>query len=115
MKFSRREFIKISSIGVGGLVLAKPLFNFLSEETPLTDGESERFPTYCEVCFWKCAGWTYVKPDGELWKIIGNEKDTLSNGRFCPRGTGGIGMYNDTDRLKKPLKRVQNGTRLLQL
>jgi len=109
MKFSRREFIKISSIGVGGLVLAKPLFNFLSEETPLTDGESERFPTYCEVCFWKCAGWTYVKPDGELWKIIGNEKDTLSNGRFCPRGTGGIGMYNDTDRLKKPLKRVQNG------
>ncbi|MGC9343898.1 MAG: molybdopterin-containing oxidoreductase family protein, partial [Bacteroidales bacterium] len=62
--------------------------------------------TYCEVCFWKCAGWIYKTKEGEIWKIIGNDEDQHSNGRFCPRGTGGVGMYTDKDRLKKPLIRT---------
>ena len=33
-------------------------------------------------------------------------EDQHSNGRFCPRGTGGVGMYNDEDRLKTPLIRT---------
>ncbi len=37
---------------------------------------------------------------------IGNDDDTNCNGRFCPRGTGGVGMYYDEDRLKTPLMRV---------
>ncbi|MCK7535192.1 MAG: hypothetical protein MZV63_31510 [Marinilabiliales bacterium] len=28
------------------------------------------------------------------------------NGRFCPRGTGGVGMYHDEDRLKHPADHV---------
>ncbi len=39
-------------------------------------------------------------------KVVGNDDDTNCNGRFCPRGTGGIGMYYDEDRLKTPLMRV---------
>jgi thiosulfate reductase / polysulfide reductase chain A len=31
---------------------------------------------------------------------------TNCNGRLCPRGTGGVGMYYDEDRLKTPLIRV---------
>jgi thiosulfate reductase/polysulfide reductase chain A len=65
-----------------------------------------RTPTYCEICFWKCAGWVYKTGEGEIWKIIGNDEDQHSNGRFCPRGTGGVGMYIDKDRLKKPLIRT---------
>ena len=66
-----------------------------------------RNPTYCEVCFWKCAGWAYTDNDGNLWKLEGNKKDPLCNGRLCPRGTGGIGMYTDPDRLKYPMIRVE--------
>ena len=70
----------------------------------------KKLPTYCEVCFWKCAGWAYVNDDGGIQKIIGNQDDPQCNGRLCPRGTGGVGMYNDKDRLKKPLMRVmKNG------
>ncbi len=67
----------------------------------------KRTPTYCEVCFWKCAGWVYKTSEGKIWKIIGNDEDQHSNGRLCPRGTGGVGMYYDEDRLKTPLIRVK--------
>ncbi len=39
-------------------------------------------------------------------KITGNPADPLSRGRLCPRGTGGIGLLYDPDRLKEPLVRV---------
>lgn len=44
--------------------------------------------------------------DGSIKKIVGNDDDPNCNGRFCPRGTGGVGMYYDEDRLNNPLKRV---------
>ncbi len=114
-KTSRRDFIKISALGVGGLALANPVLNWVpgflpKEQKPLDESKAKRFPTFCEVCFWKCAGFTYLNEEGKIQKIIGNEKDPHSNGRFCPRGTGGVGMYYDNDRLKKPLMRVvENG------
>ena len=40
-----------------------------------------------------------------LWKIEGNPDDPLSRGRLCPRGTGGVGAYFDSDRLRAPLMR----------
>lgn len=71
--------------------------------------EMTRYPTYCDICFWKCAAWTYVNKEGEIKKIEGNEEDTHCRGRLCPRGTGGLGSYYDEDRLKTPLIRVQDG------
>ena len=109
---SRRDFIKISAIGAGVLVLTKGTFGagkLLSspDEAKKLKVDLKRTPTYCEVCFWKCAGWVYKTSEGKIWKIIGNEEDQHCNGRFCPRGTGGVGMYYDEDRLKTPLIRVK--------
>ncbi len=112
MKTNRREFIKISSMGMGALALATtPVLGwvpgFLKDDyTNPDDSKAKRYANYCEVCFWNCAGWVYTDEKDKIWKIIGNEDDPHSNGRFCPRGTGGVGMYNDNDRLKTPLKRV---------
>ena len=110
MNHSRREFIKISSLGIGGVALSAPLFNWakgaiLSDQAPDATDRISRTPTYCEVCFWKCAGWIYKNDQGNIWKIIGNDDDPHCNGRLCPRGTGGVGMYYDEDRLKTPLIR----------
>jgi len=109
---TRRDFIKISALGVGATaltaggakaVLGSSLFgNDSGNETETL----RRVPTYCEVCFWKCAGWAHVTEDGNIKKVTGNDDDPQCNGRLCPRGTGGIGMYNDPDRLKTPLMRV---------
>ena len=108
----RRKFLKISSIGAGSAFFANSLFDFTSSEEKRRKKNSRylRYPNYCEICFWNCAGWIYSREDSGIWKITGNEKDPNSNGRFCPRGTGGVGMYHDEDRLKKPMIRItENG------
>lgn len=116
---TRRDFIKISALGAGGLAAAggaykwakgSEIMNKLSGEAADKNLKLNRYPTYCEVCFWKCAGWTHTDESGKIIKIIGNDNDPHSNGRMCPRGTGGIGMYYDEDRLKTPLIRTtKNG------
>jgi len=113
MKTSRRDFIKISSLGAGGVALATtPILGWVpsflkDEDTTPDDSKYKRHANYCEVCFWNCAGWVYTDENEKIKKIIGNDDDPHSNGRFCPRGTGGLGMYYDNDRLKTPLKRVK--------
>ena len=105
---NRRDFIKISTFGLGAAALSNSILD-TSGSIPkqfLKDILTTRTPTYCEICFWKCAGWVYKNETGEIWKITGNDDDPHCNGRLCPRGTGGIGMYNDEDRLKSPLIRV---------
>jgi thiosulfate reductase/polysulfide reductase chain A len=109
---SRRDFIRISAIGTGVLLGGAGAYKVVkalsspAEVKKLTI-DLKRTPTYCEVCFWKCAGWVYKTSEGKIWKIIGNDEDQNCQGRFCPRGTGGIGMYYDEDRLKRPLMRVE--------
>jgi thiosulfate reductase / polysulfide reductase chain A len=109
---SRREFIRISIYGAGALAVGAGGYKIANarvspEEVKKLKVDLKRTPTYCEVCFWKCAGWVYKTSEGKIWKIVGNNDDQHSNGRFCPRGTGGVGMYYDTDRLKTPLIRVE--------
>ena len=108
---TRRDFIKISAIsGVGLAVGDQLLQSAFAEETPLmikNPADLQRTPTYCEICFWKCAGWVYKNDKGEIQKIVGNENDPCCEGRLCPRGTGGVGMYNDEDRLRFPLIRKE--------
>ena len=109
---NRRQFIKISIAGAGAMTLgagALKAMEWISkpENSGKIKVDLKRTPTYCEVCFWKCAGWVYKTSEGKIWKIIGNDEDQHCNGRFCPRGTGGVGMYYDEDRLKTPLIRVE--------
>ncbi|NNK82024.1 MAG: molybdopterin-dependent oxidoreductase [Flavobacteriaceae bacterium] len=113
MSASRRQFIKISALGLGGFAASASALNMFGSSSYLDELVLENvakklnlYPTYCEVCFWKCAAWTHADEDGNIQKIIGNEKDPHCYGRLCPRGTGGVGMYNDPDRLKKPLIRT---------
>ena len=112
MKTTRRDFIKISAMGAGGVMLSAspllawvPSFLKLKDDRP-DDSKAKKYPNFCEVCFWNCAGWVYMDKDNKIRKIIGNDNDPHCNGRFCPRGTGGVGMYYDEDRLKTPLKRI---------
>jgi thiosulfate reductase/polysulfide reductase chain A len=109
---NRRDFIRITAIGTGsiafggGLLQAARVFSGAGKAAGYGAGIT-RTPTYCEVCFWKCAGWVYKNDKDRIWKIVGNEEDQHCNGRLCPRGTGGVGMYYDEDRLKSPLIRVE--------
>lgn len=109
----RRKFIKITSVSAASTaVFANSIFDFSStdEKRRKRNSRYKKYPNFCEICFWNCAGWVYSREDSGVWKIEGNDKDPNCNGRFCPRGTGGVGMYHDEDRLKKPMIRVnENG------
>jgi len=113
MTTSRRKFIKISALSLGGVAATTSALNMFGASSYIDELVKEnvaktfkRTATYCEVCFWKCAAWTYSDEEGSIKKIIGNENDPHCYGRLCPRGTGGVGMYNDEDRLKTPLIRT---------
>jgi len=114
-KITRRKFIKISAAGTATLAMSGVILDSTPkiadwfDKTPAKESEVERTPTICDVCFWKCSAWVYKNKKGHIQKIIGNDLDPHSNGRLCPRGTGGVGMYNDNDRLKTPLIRVGEG------
>lgn len=118
-KFSRREFIKISGLGIGGMAIGGAALHSLAANnhhstgsvssmlTGPAKGKVSLTPTVCEICFWQCAGWVH-KIDGKPWKITGNDDDPNCSGRLCPRGSGGLGVYLDQDRLKTPLIRTSS-------
>lgn len=119
MPLSRRQFIQISSatagaaaVGLGVPALHRQL-NAFPEHDPSTDGDTV-VPTFCEICFWKCGVLAHVK-DGRVTKIEGNPDHPFSRGRLCPRGTGGMGLLYDPDRLKRPLiRRDVRGTQTFE-
>ena len=110
---SRRRFLKISGFTVGAAAAATSLSSIVNGAKKVnqkTGAEAvkgiQKIPTYCDLCFWNCGAIAYLK-DGELWKIEGNPDDPLSNGRLCPRGTGGVGTHYDKNRLRSPLIRTK--------
>ena len=104
---SRRRFLKISGAAVGAAAAGAAALR-AAATLPSTGISAEKgtrtVPTFCDICFWKCGAIATVR-DGALWKIEGNPLDPLSNGRLCPRGTGGVGAHYDPDRLRAPLLR----------
>lgn len=109
---NRRTFLAISATTVIGGVAGTAGLVKLTPKAHANDKgvQPDRVvPTFCELCFWKCGLLAYVK-DEKVYKLEGNPKHPLSNGKLCPRGTGGIGALYDSDRLKRPLIRTrQNG------
>ncbi|MBL6974645.1 MAG: molybdopterin-dependent oxidoreductase [Deltaproteobacteria bacterium] len=110
---TRRQFIQIGGAAAGTAAVGAGLTtNWFGADPdvvhdPGTEGDRV-VPTFCELCFWKCGVLAHVK-DGRVTKLTGNPAHPLSRGRLCPRGTGGIGLLYDPDRLKKPLIRKSKG------
>jgi thiosulfate reductase/polysulfide reductase chain A len=102
---SRRKFLKITGAAAGVAATGTALVRAAGRTSaqPAVGGV-RKVPTFCDICFWKCGAIASVK-NGVLWKIEGNPLDPLSQGRLCPRGTGGIGAHFDPDRLRAPLLR----------
>ena len=103
---SRRRFLKISAatFGAGAAATQIPPLTHLAQAAP-SPGEVRTVATFCEMCFWRCAGFASVR-DGKVWKFEGNPIDPQSRGRLCPRGSGAPGAINDPDRLRTPLIRT---------
>jgi thiosulfate reductase/polysulfide reductase chain A len=109
---NRRSFLKIVGGGVaaGAALTTLGLGGRPNDATAASEGivPDRVVPTFCELCFWKCGVLAYVK-DGRVYKLEGNPKHPLSQGKLCPRGAGGLGALYDPDRLQHPLIRERSG------
>ncbi|HWA95776.1 MAG TPA: molybdopterin-dependent oxidoreductase [Terracidiphilus sp.] len=105
LNLSRRRFLKISAATIAAAGAYESSLRVLARNEKTKETGIRTVPTFCNLCFWECGAIATVR-DGKLWKIEGNPLDPLSNGRLCPRGTGGIGAQFDPDRLRTPLIRV---------
>ena len=59
----------------------------------------------CNLCEAMC-GLEIKLENNEIQSIKGDEKDPFSKGFICPKATALQDIYNDPDRLKKPIKKV---------
>src|SRR6476646_1699932 len=63
----------------------------------------------CNLCEAIC-GLELTLTDGKVTGIRGNPDDPLSRGYICPKGTALADVYDDPDRLRRPLRRVSTGS-----
>ena len=108
---SRRDFLKISGAGVGGLVLGQfipPQVVEAARASGLLDGTTSGYiPSMCEMCVWRCGLLAKVE-NGRVVKLEGNPDHPHSKGKLCPRGQAGLSTTYDPDRVLNPLIRVGN-------
>ncbi len=110
---SRRDLLRLGLAG-GAATLVGP--SKVTPTKPDIDHDHHNPPvsvdvvhSVCQVCFWKCGITVERDPDATPLHISPLPGYPLSRGRLCPRGVGGIGFYEDPDRLLHP--QVRTGER----
>ncbi len=66
---------------------------------------SETHYRTCNLCEAMC-GLKITHLNGKIEKIEGDKEDPLSRGHLCPKAYGLKDIYEDPDRLKRPLKKI---------
>jgi anaerobic selenocysteine-containing dehydrogenase len=119
--FSRRDFLKLSGVGVAAAVLTGcgPLSRYVTR-APYTlmpeytfNGLSTYYATTCRECPAGCG--TVVRTmQGRALKIEGNGNHPVSMGKTCARGQVALeGLYNP-DRIQHPARRLTRGNEAIQ-
>lgn len=62
----------------------------------------------CNLCEAMC-GLKITVTDNAVMKIEGDKEDQFSRGHICPKAYGLKDIYEDKDRLKKPLRKTESG------
>lgn len=108
-RISRRRFLQSAGI----LALAAGGYKLFDWAAPLARGEEKvtgkdqiatLVPSICGMCTANCGILVYVE-NGQPVKIEGNYRHSHSHGRLCARGSAGIKVAQNWQRLKGPLKR----------
>jgi anaerobic selenocysteine-containing dehydrogenase len=62
----------------------------------------------CNICEAMC-GLEIKHRGGEILSIKGDKDDPFSHGHICPKAVALQDFYNDKDRLKTPLRKIDGG------
>lgn len=70
--------------------------------------EKKVVQTLCRMCDDHCGINVYTE-DGKVVDIDGNKDHPWNRGRLCIKGPTGVALINAPDRIRKPLKKTENG------
>ncbi len=84
-----------------------PLRSLTLAVDPVPDGYTGTRLTACNLCEAIC-GLELTLTDGAVTGIRGNPTDPLSRGYICPKGVALADVYDDPDRLRRPLRKVRS-------
>lgn len=80
----------------------------LLTEDPVPPGFTGTRIGVCNLCEAIC-GLELTLEDGRVTGIRGHEADPLSRGYICPKGVSMADLYEDPDRLRRPIRRIGDG------
>lgn len=97
-------------IGLGGQAASSRATAQTQEDgkSPQGDAAPRLVPTVCGMCDANCGVLAYVQGE-RLVKIEGNRSHSHSRGHICARGSAGVKLLYDPDRLRSPMKRTDDG------
>jgi formate dehydrogenase major subunit len=105
MEVSRRDFLKISG---GTLLLGSAPAAAGAQEAQALELRikgAKVTTTVCPYCSVGCSILIYTK-DGKVINAEGDPDSPINEGTLCPKGASLSQMYNNPNRLKKPLYRA---------
>ena len=73
-------------------------------DPPVAPGFTGRRLTACNLCEAIC-GLELTLTDGRVTSVRGNPDDPFSRGYICPKGVAFADVYDDPDRLRRPIVR----------
>jgi formate dehydrogenase major subunit len=115
MELSRRDFLKASGAGVGGIFLLGALSDGVAlaspiKRIPLKKRHNET-PTICPYDASGCGFLVDASPDGKVLNIEGDPDHPINRGAACAKGASMRQLSADNPwRLKKPLYRAPGAT-----
>jgi len=110
MELTRRKFLFLSGAAAGLSLLPSEFSELLgavseSEHDWPGPGVETWVNSVCQLCPGGC-GIRVRLLDGWPVKILGNPDHPINQGGLCPKGTAGLQVLYDPDRIRHPLKRV---------
>jgi anaerobic selenocysteine-containing dehydrogenase len=111
MKLTRREFLKVSVVTAGSLMVVgcavQPVTSAMQvrKARPAGPAAGEWISTACQGCTQWCAIQIFVQ-DGRAVRVQGNPLSKTNHGYVCPRGQLIPQQTYDPDRVKVPMKRT---------
>lgn len=108
MKLTRREFIKVTGAGVMGLTLGQLGLDLAPLQTLASGMKLKKVReviSICPFCACCCNVLLHVR-DGKIVSVEGDPDYPVSEGALCAKGAALLSMYNDENRIQRPLYRA---------
>ena len=104
-EISRRKFMKIGALTLGGSALSSGMPHEAHAASPLSEGAFDKeVDSCCQFCQVRCTTRVQVK-DGRVVNVYGNMDNFWTGGTMCPKGKSMVELTYSPHRITHPMLR----------